>query len=745
MEKGLCLQGKNVCEVKRIFHKKYIFLILAMLIFNAVILISDNKGESGRSKEYDRLIKIAADCKTDENTYREAVALAWKQYSLENNINSTNITKEMKEARAMALEKGKYADGYAVFIQEELKRATRNINSAVFGRGTFEELNLMKSRYDLEQLKDAAVKPDNGIWLEKLYQYRYIQIFLVLLLVVAVYGFFTERKNGLYYIIRTGAKGRASLFLKRAGILAVWSGVASVLFYLESAVILLVMHGGFEGIGNLALNDEQFLLTSGNLTRLEVVGVLIFLSALFAAALAFSLWFILSFFSNVNIGIFVYILLCGIDVLAYHLVSVKTAVRFLHYINVYYLIYPAEAFGYGNWGYSFGIMRLCESMVYTAFALALITGLLGFCVNIRHYYSGTANWVERVVSKVLDGFTRVMNGLPMGVKEGYKILISQRTIIILLLLGAVTVKINVGVGTIYNPHESTMQSYYKQAEGMCYGDDLQGIYEEYQAEYEAFLATVDTSTRAGQEELLFRKGLMDEITDNVNYMKKQKEAGIDAVVINPYEYRDAFGEAQEENQKLLALINVLAVVVICAGFLSYERKSGMERIACSCKERRRWLVRKILVNICLIGVFEGITYGIYYYKLTGIYDFANIHVPLKSLSMFEGYPVNVSILGFIVVDLFVKLLALTALSVLIDAISKKISYIYCVLVGLMIVLPQLLYMLGFNTMDRLSVGRYVAFLPVYNGGELRLYYIVFAVLLGLSACLLYRIIKKQKA
>lgn len=745
MEKGLCLQGKSICEVKRIFHKKYIFLILAMLIFNAVILISDNKEEAGCSKEYDRLIKIAADCKTDENTYQDAMILAWKQYSLENNINSATITEEIKEARALALENAKYVDGYASFIQEELKRATRNINSAVFGKGTFEELNLFKSRYDLEQLKDVEIKPDNGIWLEKLYQYHYIQIFLVLLLVVAVYSFFAERKNGLYYIIRTGAKGRSSLFLKRAGILVVWSGVASVLFYLESAVVLLLMHGGFEGIGALALNDKQFLLTSGTLTRLEVVGVLIFLSALFAAAMAFSLWFILSFFSNVNIGIFVYILLCGIDVLIYHLVSVKTVVRFLHYINVYYLIYPAEAFNYGNWGYSFGIMRICEGMIYTAIVLALITGLLGFCVNIRHYYSGTANWVERIVSKVLNGFTRVINGLPMGLKEGYKILISQRTIIILLLLGVVTAKMNIGVGTFYNLHESTMQNYYKQAEGMSYGDELQGIYEEHKAEYEAFLAVVDTSTVSGEAEYNFRKGIMDEITNNVEYMKKQKEAGIDAVVINPYEYRDAFGKVQEEKQKQLALINVLAVVVICAGFLSYERKNGMERIACSYKERRRWLVRKILVNVCLIGIFEGITYGIYYYKLTRIYDFENIHVPLKSLSMFEGYPINVSILGFIIVDLFVKLLTLTALSVLIDAISKKISYIYCVLVGLLIALPQMLYMLGFKTMDRVSVGRYVAFLPVYNGGELGLYYIVFAVLLGLSACLLYRIIKKQVA
>lgn len=40
-----------------------------------------------------------------------------------------------------------------------------------------------------------------------------------------------------------------------------------------------------------------------------------------------------------------------------------------------------------------------------------------------------------------------------------------------------------------------------------------------------------------------------------------------------------------------------------AGFMSCEKKNGMNRIVFACKERRRWIIRKILINFGLIAVF----------------------------------------------------------------------------------------------------------------------------------------------
>ena len=69
--------------------------------------------------------------------------------------------------------------------------------------------------------------------------------------------------------------------------------------------------------------------------------------------------------------------------------------------------------------------------------------------------------------------------------------------------------------------------------------------------------------------------------------------------------------------------------------------------------------------------------------------------------------------------------------------------LYSVLAGLIIAVPQFLCMLGFEAMDKFSIGKYLAFLPVFNeiDGNVKLCYIVFSVIIVLAVCLYGNIIK----
>lgn len=723
-------------EAKRVFNVKFIVIISMLFILNGIILISDNHKQAGKSAAFGDIVNMAATYKKD-GTYREAVITAYKEYR---SVKGT--AESVKYARNLALEKADYIDSYNSDVETKISNATTIIGSNIYGKDSFESINLLKSRYDLITVKDKELKLGNGIWLEKLCEYKYVHILVVIIMCLTVFSFFEERKYGLYYIIHTGKKGRLNLLLTRIIILITEGVIVSALFYAETITILLGIYGGVDDIGELALNDKMFCLVAGDCTRIQFSIVLMLVSAVFAIAISLSLWFMFTLFSNVNIGLIVYMLVCGIEVIIYNVVPIKTIFRFLHYINIYYLLYPINILRYENWGYSFGITDVFQSSILLALAVIIFS----VCANVyrcaNYYYSGKKNVFEALIDKLSCMVIKMVGELPMGIKEGYKVLISQKTIIILCILFGVILKIDAGVSVNYSLGMAYECEYYIEAEGLSYGKELEDIYEKYELEYKEFVEGVDTENQHAAEIIANRGNILKNIRNNVDYLKYQKEHGVDAKVMNPYEYLSIFGKNQTDNQKLLALINVIAAVAISAGFMSYEKKNGMNRIVFACKERRRWLIRKMLANFGLIAVFCMASYGVYYYRLSKVYKFSNITFPIKSLTMFERLSINPSIIGFILLHILMIAIIMFSISVIISALSYKVKYIYCMCFGLTMIIPQLLNMMGFEKLEKLSIGKYIGYFPVfnYNTGSMMEYYGFVICLVGVAVYLEIRLI-----
>lgn len=735
--------GGTMNEIKRIFSCKFLVLLVVMLLLNAVVLIKNNKPESSKSLLFDSIIRFSADVKTQDMTNREAVIEGFQKYVAQNNIDTKNLSDDEKQTRLLALEKADYIDSFDEEIKDKIDHATKILSTDMLDKNSFERNNLLKSRYDLIQIKDRKPELSNGIWLEKLFHYHYIQIFIVVLVCFSIYGFFAERKAGLYAIIHSGAHGRIYLMLKRVAIIMTETLVLSLIFYFESAIILISLHGGISGIHDPALSDEAFLLTSMSLTRIQFVLLLTLISAVFAAAAGLLLWLFLNLFANVNNGLVVFIIICGIDILIFRVIDIKMILRFLHCINFYYFIYPHEAIQYNNWGYSFGVVSVLEGMVAVAVILALFAVVCMVFVKKLGYYSGRGNFVERIIEKISESNMQVVAKLPLWFKEAYKILISQRCLAILLVLLVISGNMNIGMRHIYSFNESILLGFYKDAEGLPYGEELEKIYEKYELEYEEFLQTVDGEDSESETQIRFRKGILDQIKGCVTYLKAQAEKGHSAKCITPYEYNDALGEKQKENQMMLALMNVLAVIIVSSGFMSYENKNGIKPLIMAAANRKKWLSIKIITNCSIITVFSLLSYGIYYYRLSQVYELTNLSFPVKSLAMFDKLPINPSIAGFIAIDVIAKIIFLSGLSILISALSAKLPYLYCMLAGVTVIIPQLLYMLGFEMMENFSIGRYVAFFPAFNSKMAGVYYIFWLLIVMLAGITMYGILHRR--
>lgn len=733
-------------EMKRVLGKNWMLLLLFLLFLNAFIVIKDNYAERKTSMAFDEMTLLTNEHKTDSLTYRESATMAWQQYFQMHNINSRDESDEVsvaKEARELLMAEADNADEYHNTIEKKREDALSLIKSGTYQEKSFEYLNLQKTRYDLARYDNVQIGVSNGIWLEQLFHYEYMQIFILIMAISIVYQYMAEQKSGLYFIIHTAPNGRGKLFMHRFFILCGTIITMTGLFYAETAFLLLKIHGGVEGILDKAVSKELSVLTVGMLNRAGVVGLLIVVSSITTIAISLLLWYVLSLFRNVNIGMFVFLVFVALDYLIYLLISSKSVLRGLHFVNIYYLLNPNKAVSYYNWGYSFGITSLLNSTVVFAAVLSMVLGLLNYNTYVRSYYNGKENIVERCIHRIIENFMLLLGKLPVVFTEIYKVLVSQKIGIVLLFLIYVITRIEVGSGVIYDAASSYLSGYYEKADGLSYGAELESIYEEYYVEYQSFLKNMDSDMESAEQVIQYRKSLLQAIRENVDYIKQMQEKGYKVVVTKPFEYWAALGTNEEENQKMLALINIIAAIVVSSGFLSYEKKNNMLKMVRAYPNRRGWTIRKLLSNMCIIALFEVITYGIYYHNLFQNYELKEcISAPLKSLPIFQNYPFNLSIGGFMIFDMVIKCLLLILISFIICHISIYIDYRYCLLLGMLIVTPQLLYLIGFGMMEKWSVGKYVAFLPVFWEGTkgIRNYYFFAAFVTILGGIMFFRII-----
>ena len=431
------VRGDFLQEYKRLTGRKFLILVVVGLFINALILVNRYKTWHDKYKIYDMFIKNANDYIVENENYEsfdKAARASYNAYAKANGINRDTITEEMVAARTMLLERAAYVDSFKANVDKKIDNATKLAVSGFFDENSFEMNNLLKSRYDLKNVDVSNISLDNGTWLEELFSYEYVQIFVIILLCVLVYGTFAERKQGLYYIVHLSERGRGELFVKRFLTLLIQSVVLSGIFYIESAAILLYNLGGLKWINNPAYTYDSFLITTGNLTRVEFLGVMILFSAFLALVVAVSMWLMLSFFSNTNIGILVYVILCAAEFILYIAISSKHAVRFLHFINIYYFFYPQKALRYDNWGYSWGISSIRGTVLVFAGIIALVCLGCNCYMYVKKYFSGRNNAIERLILRVQQMFMKLLRGMPSFVKEVYKVLVSQRVAIMLAIL-----------------------------------------------------------------------------------------------------------------------------------------------------------------------------------------------------------------------------------------------------------------------------------------------------------------------
>lgn len=731
-------------EIRRVCGKRYVCLIICLILLN-VLFISADKSDTQVVHTYIDMVNIADNYSMDAASWTEATTSAWREYFEKNKISGSDSdenTAVVKQAREKLMNQAKYIDNYSQMIDEKRQTIVSYTMSGVYDSSSFEYNNLLKTGYDLSHVSDADIRLSNGIWLEKLFENNYIHLLALITCVYTVYMFLAERKNGLYYIVHAARNGRAQLFVKRFSILVIQAVVTNVVLYTVAAVILINRFDGWNGLNDAAASDEYFFLTSGIYTRIEFLGLMIMISVMTTVVLSLILWGVLLCFSNVNIGLFFYCSLCAADVLLYMLLSAKSILRGVKYLNIYYFFFPHKAFEYYNWGYSDKVVSLCSTLIILSILVGLMALAFSAYISMNKYFTGENNAIENAVEYIGTYIRKLLSRVSISWMETYKILVSQGIIAILLILVYIVSGISTSHGVIYDANKSYMLGYFEKAEGLSYGTQLCDIYDEYRSDYEKFLENFDYTIENAGIILTNRENQFKMVEENVNYIKRMNEKGVSAIVINTYEFTDTIGKREWDNQELVAFINVIAAVVISCGFISYEKKYMVYSLVAASKERKSWLARKLAVQGLLCFSFMCITYGIYVKKLCDVYTYTNLTAPLKSIMLFEKYAFNPPIIVYIIVDVMVKYVFLIAIQLAMSFVSIYVKYLYGFAVGLILVLPQLLHLIGFDYLYSLSIVKYISFFELWTdgGNAVKIYLCVLFAMIITGICMFIRLV-----
>lgn len=172
------------------------------------------------------------------------------------------------------------------------------------------------------------------------------------------------------------------------------------------------------------------------------------------------------------------------------------------------------------------------------------------------------------------------------------------------------------------------------------------------------------------------------------------EKGFTPWLIDETPFESVYGTVAQNNQHRAAIIAVLAMTLLLAGSMVYERRSNMTfLLGSTIRGRGVLLSRKIFLSMIVSSSIWAVIYGWELCILITKFDIREWDVSAQNLSMLSEFPIHCSIRGWLIILYAYRLLALICgvmIVLLISALVKRMELAYVAACGVML-LPSVLY------------------------------------------------------
>ncbi len=583
---------------------------------------------------------------------------------------------------------------------------------SLFEADSFSGRNIVKTADEFEKLRGVTLSVGADGAINSFMTFALTDYFMIAVLLLFVMSFLEERKAGLSGIVHAAPYGRARLALQRTTILFGVSLVGVLLLYGSDLAVGFAVYGGTDDLAR-AVQSVELL---GKLPMLCSVGdFLIFyliLRVLASFFIGLLFWVLLSAVNNVKYSIIVAAVLLAAEYSLYTFLPVQSVWNGLKYFNLFTYISLSDLYtNYLNiniFGYPFGIRSISQFAVLPMCIFLAAVCVFIYCkkkpVGGKDFWGKIAYRIRSITDKVLRRF-----GL-LGM-EAYKVLWVQKGVVIFALFIYVICGLSFSANIpLYSAAEIAEQKYIGELSGEITDDTFLKIdsiitqldkaisdYEKAKIDYENgtimksqlnLFARDEAAARSNKEGLERVRARAEELrTIGI-------EKGFTPWLIDETPFESVYGTAAQNNQHRAAIIAVLAMTLLLAGSMVYERRSNMTfLLGSTIRGRGVLLSKKIFLSMIVSSSVWAVIYGRELYILLTKFDICEWNAAVQNLSMLSEFPLHCSIRGWLIILYAFRLLALICgamIVLLISALVKRMELAYVVACGVML-LPSVLY------------------------------------------------------
>ena len=630
-----------------------------------------------------------------------------------------------------------YLTGYGDWLENIQRNKENLLTFSIFNDSkSFSGRNIIKTADEFKKLENVNLTLGADGAINSILSFPLTDYFLTLLLILITLSFLEERKAGLWSVVHAAPNGRLKLVLRRTLILFLSSVCTVVLLYGTNLILGFYFYGGIDSLDR-AVQSVEIL---GKLPMLSSVGGFLVKWFILRIAAAFLisliLWLMLTVINNVKYTIIVTAGILAAEYGLYTFLPVQSAFNIFKYFNLFTYISLSDLYtNYLNidiFTYPLGIRSISQ---LSLIPLCLILAAICIYIHCRKKPSSGRDLLGKIayrINSVTDKFLRRLNLLGM---ELHKTLWIQKGIVIIILLCFAAVKLSYTVKIpITSLADQAAAKYTAQFAGEITDstfalineeqnrlNDILTSYENAKAAYEngeIEYAELDKYNREASSAQVNAEGLskvLDRIEELKNFSAKH---GFTPWLIDETPFESVYGNRAQNNQQQAALLAVLALTLLLAGSMTYERQSGMTYLLKSAPKGRGALIfRKLTLAALMTTLVWSVVYGMELYTLITNFEITAWNASARNLSMLTEFPLNCPVSVWLVLLYIYRWLCLFCGAIIVLFISdlfRRQETAYITAAGVML-LPSLLYAyMGIEIFRPLSVILPVEAMPLLN-------------------------------
>lgn len=711
-------------EIKRILiNKKLVILLILLVIINGVTFVYENKPNDDYNSYSDNFLENYINKKNqlikDYGNMDVKKAYSYISEEYETILSGDSMDYEIEGVSDILIHLEylcKYNDKYQ-YVLNNAKKIIENTNE----EDGYVINNVNKTVSDYNRVKNTEVSLENEDGATIFFNYNFADYCGIAFILAVVLVAYEERKKGIWSYVYATNKGRRHLALLKVIGFAIGALFVTVILYIENIVIIYLRYGGLGELGRAAQSNELFENLTLNISIGQLVGLMLLVKAMIILVLGLVFWMIISNLASQIPAFMIYGGIVFEQWYTFFYVSSYSKLKNLKNINIFCFLDSKEVMGtYLNiniFGYAVNrILVMVIILVIMLLALSISAVVMG----------------ERKPFQIKRGRWYILGHHKHGsliLQEAYKILISQRLWVIMILFTVV-------LFNIINPVKRSFS--YEQGIYRQYMINMAGSVSDEKKEYlldelEIWNQRIDECNKKMENcneqneadalkeqyhNLNIAKELVEKLCVDTVEMLELKDRGYNVEYVNDQGYNVLVGKQSVDENIQDGFLILAFLILTISSMISNDNQCNMtQSIRVTVNGRRKYILVKNLIAVLLISAF---TIGLFVIRISKVdfeYGLTGMNASIRSLTYFRDISLDISIGTFLIMYNLIRIIAAWAVAQILMVISMKSkNNISSMTFGTMVIMvPAIMYCIGFEGMKYATVIECIAISPLLVG------------------------------